>query len=76
MRKDIRIFALFLFMASTSSQGTFYLLFNNNCEGKSTLMLISDLVISLVISLLMAWLLQKAGARFYMKSSEKCDKNQ
>lgn len=71
MRKDIRIFALVMFLIVTNTNGTFYLLFNNNCEGKSITYLIGSICFILVFSFLFAWILQKAGVKFDMKSIEK-----
>lgn len=73
MRPDIKIAAILLCLNTFAINGTIYKLFINNCEGETTGKLLFMVVSTVLISFGIAFLLQKLGVRFGMKS--KTDNN-
>ena len=74
MRNDVKIVAILLTLNTVAVNGTVYKLFINNCEGEKTSNLIAHLVIAIVVSFGLAFLMQKLGMKFRMKS--KADQNE
>lgn len=64
MRKEYRLFSLYMLMTFLAINGALYKLIDTNCEGEKTGNLIAHIVIAIVVAFGLGFLFQKIGVKF------------